>query len=269
MTKLAPVRTPALLALFSHLCALMACWLLLFASARLLGVQVTLLVASLIQGLLAALIGQRLGLSGWWWPINLGFFPGLVLMQNYALPPWVPLIGFVVLLLLNWNALVERVPLYLTGPAAERVLAERLARLGDGFRFVDLGCGVGGSLLRLARAYPTASFVGVETAPLSFLICWLRCLPRRNCSVRMRSLWREPLGRYDAVYCFLSPAPMPRLWEKARIEMRPGALLISNSFEVPGVPAEEVLPVDDLRRSRLLIWRPGHAAAPDGPGANG
>ena len=47
MTKLAPVRTPALLALFSHLCALMACWLLLFASARLLGVQVTLLVASL------------------------------------------------------------------------------------------------------------------------------------------------------------------------------------------------------------------------------
>jgi hypothetical protein len=47
------------------------------------------------------------------------------------------------------------------------------------------------------------------------------------------------------------------LWEKASEEMRPGALLISNSFEVPGVEAQEVLPVDDWRHSRLLIWRPG------------
>lgn len=269
MANQAPVRIPALVALASHLVAAVVCWLLLFTAARLFGVHVTLLMAALVQGVLAALVGRRLGLSGWWLPINFVFVPALVLMQDHALPPWVLLLGFAVLLLLNWNALVERVPLYLTGPATEQVLSERLARLPESFAFVDLGCGVGGSLLRLAGTYPAASFVGVETAPLPFLICWLRCLARRNCRVRFRSLWQEPLGEYDAVYCFLSPAPMPRLWEKARAEMHPGALLISNSFEVPGVPAEEVLEVNDLRHSRLLVWQPGRAGAPDAPGANG
>jgi len=125
------------------------------------------------------------------------------------------------------------------------------------------------SLLRLARRYPSAHFVGVETAPLTFGLCWLRCLFQRNCRVRFRSFWREPLAGYDVVYCFLSPAPMPALWDKARVEMNPGALLISNSFEVPDVEPQEILAIDDWRHSRLLIWRPGAAAQPDGHSASG
>ena len=63
------------------------------------------------------------------------------------------------------------------------------------------------------------------------------------------------LGGYDAVYCFLSPAPMAGLWTKARAEMRPGSLLVSNSFDIPGVPADEVIEMHDWRASRLLLWR--------------
>ncbi len=256
-------RAPALLALASQLLALVISWLLLLALARLFGVHLGLLSAAMLQGVLAVACGQRLGLSPWWLPINLGFVPGLVLLQSQAVPPWLLLIAFLALLLLNWNALVERVPLYLTGPAAERCLAERLDRLPGTFRFVDLGCGLGGTLARLARRYPHAQFAGVETAPLTFALCWLRCLPRGNCRVRLRSLWREPLDRHDVVYCFLSPAPMPALWRKACAEMHGDALLISNSFEVPGVAPIEVLDVDDWRRSRLLLWRPGGGRSPD------
>lgn len=252
-------RYPALLALLSQLLSLLLCWLLLLALARLLGWHLSLLGAACLQGAVAALIGQRLGLSRWWLPINLGFVPGLVLLQDHSLPPWLLLVGFLILLMLNWNALTERVPLYLTGSVAEQQLAQRLQALPDGFSFVDLGSGLGGTLLRLARLYPSARFVGVETAPLTFALCWLRCLFQRNCRVRFRSFWREPLAGYDVVYCFLSPAPMPALWQKARAEMNPDALLISNSFEVPGVEAQETLAIDDWRRSRLLIWRPGAA----------
>ncbi|UPQ82326.1 class I SAM-dependent methyltransferase [Pseudomonas knackmussii] len=258
------VRFPAVLALLSQLSSLLVSWLLLLVLARLLGWHVSLLTAAWLQGLLAAVFGHLFGLSRWWLPINLTFVPGLVLLQDHALPPWLLLVGFIVLLLLNWNALTERVPLYLTGTAAEQRLIERLATLPAGFRFVDLGSGLGGTLLRLARAYPTAQFVGVETAPLTFALCWLRCLLQRNCRVRFRSFWREPLGNYEVVYCFLSPAPMSALWLKACEEMRPGALLISNSFEVPGVAAEEVLAIDDWRHSRLLLWRPGANVQPDG-----
>ncbi|KJH79326.1 class I SAM-dependent methyltransferase [Pseudomonas sp. KSR10] len=249
-------RFPALLALFSQLSSLIVSWLLLLALARLTGWSISLLTAAWLQGSLAALFGQLFGLSRWWLPINFGFVPGLVLLQDQSLPPWLLLAGFIVLLLLNWNALTERVPLYLTGTAAEQQLIQRLARLPSDFRFVDLGSGLGGTLLRLAHAYPSAHFMGVETAPLTFALCWLRCLPQRNCRVRFRSFWRESLADHDVVYCFLSPAPMPALWQKARNEMRPGALLISNSFEVPGVEPQEILPIEDWRRSRLLIWRP-------------
>lgn len=256
-------RFPALLALCSQLLSLVICWLLLLILARTGGWHISLLAAAWMQGAIAVVIGWRFGLSRWWLPINFGFVPGLVLLQDHAIPPWLLLVGFIALLLLNWNALTERVPLYLTGTAAEQQLARRLAQLPEGFRFIDLGSGLGGTLLRLAKAYPTAHFVGVETAPLTFALCWLRCLLQPNCRVRFRSFWREPLADHDVVYCFLSPAPMPALWQKARAEMRPDALLISNSFEVPGVDAQEILRIDDWRRSRLLIWQPGADAQPD------
>lgn len=250
-------RYPALLALLSQVSALLLSWLLLIMLAKSLGWHVSLLGAACLQGVLAALIGQRCGLSRWWLPINLCFVPGLVLLHDHTLPPWLLLAGFAVLLMLNWNAFTERVPLYLTGSAAEQRLSFRLAALPATFRFVDLGCGLGGTLLRMSRAYPRAHFVGVETAPLTFALCWLRCLPQRNCQIRFRSLWREPLAGYDVVYCFLSPEPMPALWHKAAAEMGGDALLISNSFEVPGVEAQEIIPVNDWRHSRLLLWRPG------------
>lgn len=255
-----PITSPrfaALAALLAQLAGALLVWLLLLGAAQLFGLRAGLLAAACMQGLCAALIGERLGLSPWWRPINLAFVPALVLLQDHGLPPWLLLAGFLLLLLLNWNALVERVPLYLTGARAERQLAACLAQLPEGFRFIDLGSGLGGTLARLARAHPQARFVGVETAPLTFALCWLRCLPRSNCRVRFRSLWQVDLGEFDAVYCFLSPAPMPALWQKARAQMKPGALLISNSFEVPGVPAEQSLPLDDWRGSHLLLWRPG------------
>jgi hypothetical protein len=57
------------------------------------------------------------------------------------------------------------------------------------------------------------------------------------------------------IYAYLSPAPMERLWEKARAEMKPGSLFISNSFAVPGVSFDEVVELNDLSHSRLLIRR--------------
>jgi SAM-dependent methyltransferase len=248
-------RYPALLALLAQLLALAGVAALLLALARLGGWRPTLAQAALAQGMLAAALGHWLGLRRWWLLLNLAFVPGLLALHSRQWPAWWFLAAFVLLLLVNWNSWRERVPLYLSGARTRQRLSERLARLPADFRFVDLGCGLGGALVQLARDYPRARLVGVETAPLVFALAWLRCLPYRNCRVRYRSLWHEPLGGYDAVYCFLSPAPMAGLWAKARAEMRPGSLLVSNSFEIPGVPADEVIELHDWRASRLLLWR--------------
>jgi hypothetical protein len=66
--------------------------------------------------------------------------------------------------------------------------------------------------------------------------------------------WHHPLGPYDMVYAFLSPLPMPRLWEKAKAEMRPGSLLVSNSFPVPDVEPQRVIEIADRRGTRLYCY---------------
>lgn len=249
------IRYPALLALLAQVLALMGIALLLSGAAMLGHWRPTLLQGALIQGLLAAALGHWLGLRHWWLLLNLLFVPGLLVVQMRQWPGWWFLLAFLLLLLLNWNSFRERVPLYLSGARTRRLLSQRLSELPPNFVFVDLGCGLAGTLTQLARDYPQARLVGVETAPLVFAMAWLRCLPYRHCQVHYRSLWREDLAAYDAVYCFLSPAPMTKLWAKARREMRPGSLLISNSFEVPGVAPAEILELHDWRASRLLLWR--------------
>ncbi|QKE64643.1 class I SAM-dependent methyltransferase [Aquipseudomonas campi] len=248
-------RYPAVLALLAQLLALLGVALLLVLLKQLADWRLPLWQAAVLQGGLAAALGHWLGLRRWWLPLNVAFVPALLALQVRELPSWWFLGAFVLLLLVNWNSFREQVPLYLSGARTRQRLSERLAGLPADFRFIDLGCGLAGTLVQLARDYPQARLHGVETAPLVFLCAWLRCLPYRNCRVRYRSLWHEALGSYDVVYCFLSPAPMAQLWQKAREEMRPGALLISNSFEIPQVPAQEIIELQDWRDSRLLLWR--------------
>lgn len=210
---------------------------------------------SLAQGLLAAFIGWRLGLSRWWFWINLAFVPALLVMLRLGLPSWVFMLAFVMLLLVNWNSLREQVPLYLSGSKAREQLGVWLESREPAASFIDLGCGTAGTLLFLARRFPRGQFIGVETAPLLFVLAWLRCLMQDNCNIRYRSLWRADLAGFDTVYCFLSPAPMPRLWEKACAEMAPGSWLISNSFTVPGVEPDSVRELNEGRQTQLLFWQ--------------
>ena len=53
---------------------------------------------------------------------------------------------------------------------------------------------------------------------------------------------------------FLSPAPMERLFAKAKAEMKPGSLFISNSFHVPNEPPTRIVELDDKRQTQLFVW---------------
>ena len=251
-----PRRLPILRALAAQLLAAALLAGLAWLSVTAFHFKPPLLAAALAQGILAAAIGHRLGLQRWWWIINFSFVPALILILALNVPPWACLAGFGLLLLLNWNSLSGGVPLYLTGDATVEKLAELLQTRGEHFRYIDLGSGLGATLLPLSRRFPKAQFEGVETAPLVFALSWLRCLFRPNCRVRYQNLWRVHLAPYDIAYCFLSPVPMPGLWEKARAEMRPGALFISNTFEIPGQPPKQTVEMNDWRASKIHVWEP-------------
>lgn len=246
---------PALRALLAQVGAAVLVALGLYLMVQVVPLRPTWLAVGLAQGLLAALLARYLGLSRWWCWLSLLFVPAVLLANGAPLPSWVFLGSFVLVLLLNWNSFTERVPLYLTGPAARQQVAAVLGAEAVPLRFVDLGCGPAGMLLTLARQFPQGQFVGVETAPLTFFVAWLRALRQPNCQIRYESLWRTDLSAFSVVYSFLSPAPMPDLWAKARAEMPVGSLLISNTFGIPGQPADQQIELHDWRRSSLFLWR--------------
>jgi hypothetical protein len=51
--------------------------------------------------------------------------------------------------------------------------------------------------------------------------------------------------------------PMAGVWRKASAELRPGSVLVSNSFPVPEQEPDRVVDVGDRRATRLYIYRIG------------
>ncbi|MCX7176337.1 MAG: methyltransferase type 12 [Proteobacteria bacterium] len=214
----------------------------------------TPLACAILQGICAALIGHGMGAPRWWLIIHCGFLPAAVLAGRLEIAPEWYFAAFALLLLIYWRTDQSQVPLYLSNATTAQSLLEMLPDYPC--RLVDLGCGHGGLLCRLARARRDCSFVGIEHAPLPWLWAKLASLGLPNMRIRYGDFWRSTLAPYDIVYAFLSPVPMPRLMDKARAEMRAGTLLISNSFAVPDVTAECVVDVPDRRATRLYCYRP-------------
>ena len=246
-------RHPLLSALAAQCFGLLAVGLpaLLFFPALL--NQVLLL--AMLQGGFAALAARWMHAPPWWPPIHLGFMPLLVLVRMLELPGWIWPCGLGLLLLVFWRTDRGQVPLYLSSRGAADALLQLLPP--GPCRVIDLGCGDGALLRRLAAARPECRFVGIEHAPLPWL--WARMASRslNNLSILRGDFWGHSLAPYDVVYAFLSPAPMPQLWVKASQEMAPDALLVSNSFAVPGQMESQRFAVNDRAMTYFYVYRPG------------
>src|SRR5262249_44405119 len=112
-------------------------------------------------------------------------------------------------------------------------------------------------VLALAKVRPDMIVEGIESAPFPFVVSWARriVLGPSNAKIVYGDFWKRSLAGYDMIYAFLSPAPMSALYEKARAEMTPGSLLVSNSFAVEGVEPSDMRVLDDGRRTRLYLYR--------------
>lgn len=204
------------------------------------------------QAIAAAACAWVLGLARWWWLLQLAFGPALAAGLAASLPPLSSALMLLLLVAIYGGTQGTRVPLYLTGSAAVRAVVE-LMPAQDPFSFIDLGCGTATVLAALARQRPLARLDGVERAPLPYLVAKIRSLLSAHAyQVCGGNLWDADLSGYDVVYAYLSPLPMERLWQKARAEMRPGALLVSYRFAVPGVVPTKTVNVGG---KLLYAWR--------------
>jgi SAM-dependent methyltransferase len=105
-------------------------------------------------------------------------------------------------------------------------------------KFVDLGSGDGRVVFRAAREGLFHASVGYEINPTLHLFAQIRKLmtPKywSNTRFECRDLWNIPLNNYDVVAVYgLSPI-MDRLGKKMKEELKPGSIVVSNVFMIPG-----------------------------------
>ena len=206
------------------------------------------------SSVIGAILGYLFKLPNWWIPINFIFPIAFYLCFFSSIPAWVYPVCFVILVLIYWNTAGEQAPLYLSNSTTWQAIGDLNSKQsGD---FLDLGCGLGGILFYLAKRYPKKLCVGLESAPLPFIVAKIRQLlsPQTNIEIRYGDFWHHNFSSYGSVYAFLSPAPMEKLLEKILNEMPRGGLFISNSFTSSKIQPRCVITLRDRRQTELHIW---------------
>ncbi len=228
------LRLPAVRALLLQCLSLVLVLLLARLFWIAFGIKTDLIVAALLQGILAALGAYILRLARWWLWIQLLFPLALLLASLLHLPPWLFLVAFLLFLIVYWSCFRTQVPYY---PSSRFAMQSVLSLLppGRSLRVIDIGSGLGGFVLHLARCRPDCEVIGIELAPLPWLISFLRArLTARKVRFLRGDYENLDFSDFDVVFAYLSPAAMDRLWRKAHAEMKPGSMLLSYEFIVLG-----------------------------------
>lgn len=216
-------------------------WLLLAHTT----LTLTVMAVVIAQGCLAMLISSLCCMAVWWRIIQFVFPIALWLMLGLHLPAYFYLAGFLFTLSLYWTTFRTQVPFYPSRPHVWQQV-EAIVQPGRVINMIDIGSGLGGLVMHMAKTRPESNFSGIEVAPLPWLISVVSAWIQRSAAVFLRGDYRRlDFSQYDIVFAYLSPAAMPALWQKAQIEMRPGSLLLSYEFDIPAECPGFTIPVTE------------------------
>jgi hypothetical protein len=150
-----------------------------------------------------------------------------------------------------------------TPGAARGTLLAMLPDTVDG-PVCDLGSGWGGVARALARRYPRSPVIGFEVSPLPW--AWSRLGQALggltggktgNLTFRFGDFHNADLTGAALVVCYLPGPAMEKLRPKLEAELRPGALVASNTFALRGWTPVEVRTAPDAHASQVYLYRVG------------
>jgi hypothetical protein len=119
---------------------------------------------------------------------------------------------------------------------------------------VDIGCG-DGRVLRMASRRYGVNTIGYEINPLAYIKARLLCLGDKNIQIRWKNFWKENLAKADFVFCYLYPDIMQNLSGKLISDLKPGTIVASCNFSLPGISPRSILrPGGSLHCDPLYIY---------------
>jgi hypothetical protein len=252
--KFLPATLALMLQLAALLCVLAITWLMQWIAAVYFSLVLSLpvFVYVLLQAILAACFSMWMGMASWWRWIHAGFPLAIWLMALLQLPSEWYLFGFVISLALFWTTFRSQVPFFPSRPDVWKKVAQLLP--ASSLRIVDIGSGLGDLSMHLSAHRADCCIEGIEIAPLPWMLSSLRARLRRSTATfTLGDYHALDFADYDVVFAYLSPAAMSELWQKVQREMRPGTMLISFEFVIPGVVPTKVESMGANRPS-LYLW---------------
>lgn len=130
---------------------------------------------------------------------------------------------------------------------------------------VDIGCGDGRVLLEARERYGVRA-LGFEINPLAYALARIRTCGMEGIEVRLTNFWNADIGNADVVFCYLFPDVMGRLGQKLLRELRPGTLVVSCNFPLPGWRHRELIyPESSIHADPIYLYQiPAVSPGPSG-----
>ena len=162
------------------------------------------------------------------------------------IPDWLPYLLNGVLLLAIASVVYYGIRLGITPmPSSRKAVATFISLIPDAAdgKIVDLGSGWGTLAYPIAKNFPNAEVVGCELSPIPWLYSRFKGMfvRRPNLTLHRRSVFDADLTDVDVVVVYLHPAAMRKLGPKFERELRPGTLVLSNTFAVPTWEATQTI----------------------------
>ena len=121
---------------------------------------------------------------------------------------------------------------------------------------VDLGCGDGRVLREAQKRYGVRT-IGYEINPLAYLKARLVSFGPSKIKIKRHSFWKADLSQADVVFCYLYPDVMQRLAEKLKSGLKPGVIIVSSNFALPGLTPSKVLRLESsYHNDPIYIYQP-------------
>ncbi|GAB6930756.1 hypothetical protein JCM10914A_47390 [Paenibacillus sp. JCM 10914] len=112
--------------------------------------------------------------------------------------------------------------------------------------------------MQLATYNKAWRIVGIENSWIPLWVSKLSASLKRTAAdldFQHGDIYQYQYDQADVVICYLYPGAMTRLSTIMRVQLKPGAYLISVCFAMPGWEPERVVTCGDLYRTKLYIYR--------------
>lgn len=121
----------------------------------------------------------------------------------------------------------------------------------------DLGSGWGHLLCTLTDKYSNQPIIGIESSwiPYLFSKALFSLFPKENLSIQRENFFETSLEDASLVVCYLYPGAMALLKEKFENELKPGTIVITNTFSIPHWTPERETVLKDLYHTKIYLYR--------------